>query len=92
LQHIWICFFNCRHKIQTARENEALSVFIYEEDEKRCSLQCREHSSQFLAGAPLGIPQKYTVESIVAIGYPAEDKKPYNENELPFEKIHFNRY
>jgi nitroreductase len=54
--------------------------------------QCREHSSQFLAGAPLGIPQKYTVESIVAIGYPAEDKKPYNENELPFEKIHFNRY
>lgn len=113
--------------------------------------QCREHSSQFLAGAPLGIvviadpeacdvwiedasiasiiiqlsakslglgscwiqvrerfhpdntkaedyikgvlgiPEKYSVESIIAIGYPAEQKKPHDENELLYDKIHFNR-
>lgn len=114
--------------------------------------RCREHSSQFLTGAPLGIvviadpkacdvwiedtsiasiiiqlsvqslglgscwiqvrqrfytdskkaedyikevlkiPVKYSVESIIAIGYPGENKKPYNEKELLYDKIHLNRY
>jgi len=38
----------------------------------------------------LGIPDKYNVECIVAIGYPAEEKKPYDENKLAYEKIHYN--
>ncbi len=114
--------------------------------------QCREHGSQFLAGAPLGvvviadpeacdvwiedasiasiimqltvqslglgscwiqvrkryysvdkkaedyikeilgIPEKYSVECIIAIGYPAEEKKPYDENRLLYDKLHFNKY
>ncbi|MCX8130133.1 MAG: nitroreductase family protein [Clostridia bacterium] len=113
--------------------------------------QCREHSSFFLAGAPLGIvviadpeasdvwiedaslssiiiqlsaqsqglgscwiqvrqrlhnnkivedyikeilriPEKYSVENIIAIGYPGEIKEPYDEKELLYDKIHFNRY
>ncbi|MDW7675753.1 MAG: nitroreductase family protein [Bacillota bacterium] len=114
--------------------------------------QCREHSSQFLAGAPLGIvvianpeacdvwiedasitaiiiqltahslglgscwiqvrerfhsdnekaedyikqalgiPDKYHVECILAVGYPAEEKKPYSEEVLPYDKIHWGKY
>jgi nitroreductase len=114
--------------------------------------QCKEHSSQFLAGAPMSIvviadprvcdvwiedtsiasiivqlsaqslglgscwiqvrerfrsgnlkaedyikeilriPVNYCVESIIAIGYPAEDKRPYNENDLLYDKIHYNKF
>lgn len=114
--------------------------------------QCREHSSQFLADAPLGIvviadpeasdiwiedasiasiiiqlstqslglgscwihvrerlhadnvkaedyikevlriPVKYSVECMIAVGYPAEEKRAYSEDELLYNKIHFNEY
>lgn len=40
----------------------------------------------------LGIPQKYKVENLVAIGYPAEEKPPYDEKGLPYDKLHFNKY
>jgi len=113
---------------------------------------CREHGSQFLAGAPLGIvviadfevcdvwiedasiasiiiqlsaqsldlsscwiqvrerfhsgggkaedyikevlkiPPKYRVECMVAIGYPAEEKRAYDDNELLYGKIHINKF
>ena len=113
---------------------------------------CREHGSQFLAGAPLGIvvvadpvvcdvwvedasiasiiiqlsaqsldlsscwiqvrkrfhsgdvkaedyikevleiPAQYRVECMVAIGYPAEEKRTYDDNELLYDKIHINRF
>ncbi|MFZ5987518.1 MAG: nitroreductase family protein [Bacillota bacterium] len=114
--------------------------------------QCREHSSQFLEGAPLGIvviadpevcdvwiedasiaaiiiqlisnslglgscwiqvrerfhsssrkaedyikevlniPGKYSVECIIAVGYQDEEKKPHNEENLPYHKLHFEKY
>ena len=40
----------------------------------------------------LGVHAKYEVECIIAIGYPAEDKKPYNESELAYDKIHYEKY
>lgn len=40
----------------------------------------------------LGIPGEYAVQCMVAIGYPAEDKKPHEEEKLPYSKIHLNRY
>lgn len=40
----------------------------------------------------LGVPAKYKVECIVAIGYPAEEKRAYREDELLFDKIHYNKY
>ncbi|HHW49187.1 MAG TPA: NAD(P)H nitroreductase [Clostridiaceae bacterium] len=40
----------------------------------------------------LGIPAKYEVECMVAIGYPAEDKKPYDERQLAYNKIHYEKY
>lgn len=114
--------------------------------------RCREHSSQFLEGAPLGIvvaadpyvcdvwiedssiaaiiiqiaaqslglgscwiqvreriykenimaqeyikntlriPEKYNIECIIAIGYPGEEKKGCEEDELLYDKIHYNKY
>ncbi|EEG77449.1 nitroreductase family protein [Dethiobacter alkaliphilus] len=114
--------------------------------------QCREHSSKFLAGAPLGIvvladpeacdvwiedasiasiiiqltahslglgscwiqvrerfysegvqaedyikkalgvPEKYHVECMIGIGYPGEEKKPYAEEDLLYDKVHYNKY
>ncbi|NLU53516.1 MAG: NAD(P)H nitroreductase [Clostridiaceae bacterium] len=40
----------------------------------------------------LGIPAYYEVESIVAIGYPGEEKRAYSENELLYGKLHYNIY
>lgn len=40
----------------------------------------------------LSIPEKYHVESIIAVGYPAEEKLPHNEAELKYDKVHFNQY
>ncbi|TYQ15670.1 UNVERIFIED_CONTAM: nitroreductase [Acetivibrio alkalicellulosi] len=36
----------------------------------------------------LNIPDKYSVECIIAIGYPAESKSPAREEDLKYEKIH----
>ncbi|HHZ20383.1 MAG TPA: NAD(P)H nitroreductase [Firmicutes bacterium] len=114
--------------------------------------QCREHSSEFLAGAPLGvviladpeqcdvwiedasiaaiiiqlaaeslglgscwiqvrerwhtkeqtaedyiknllgIPERYRIECMIAVGYKGEEKLPYKEEELHLDKLHFNRF
>lgn len=40
----------------------------------------------------LGIPDGYTVLNLVAIGEKAEFKAPYDESELPFEKIHREKF
>lgn len=40
----------------------------------------------------LDIPENYKVESMVAIGYPDEEKSPHSEEELPFHKVHFNKW
>jgi nitroreductase len=40
----------------------------------------------------LSIPAQYTVECVIAIGYPDEEKKPHDENTLLYEKIHFNHF
>jgi len=63
-----------------------------------CWIQVRErfHSGQiksedYIKGI-LGIPGKYSVECIAAIGYAAEEKKAYGEHELLYDKIHVNRF
>ena len=40
----------------------------------------------------LGIPEKMVVESIIAIGYPAEEKPAYPESSLQYDKVYFERY
>jgi len=63
-----------------------------------CWVQVRErlHSE----GAPaedyikgvLGIPVKYRVECMIGIGYANENKEPYDDGELLYGKIHWNRF
>jgi nitroreductase len=40
----------------------------------------------------LKMPEKFRVECVVAIGYPGEEKRPYQENEIPYDKIHYDEY
>ena len=40
----------------------------------------------------LNISDKYSVECIISVGYPAENRKPYEDSELMYNKIHFNGY
>ena len=63
-----------------------------------CWIQVRERfhsdrikSEDYIKGI-LGIPDKFSVECIVAVGYAAEEKRAYGENELLYDKIHFNRF
>lgn len=63
-----------------------------------CWVQIRErvHSNEEMAEdyvkKVLNIPDKYGVECIIPIGYPAEDKKAYEESDLLYDKIHLNGY
>lgn len=63
-----------------------------------CWIQVRErfHTEQETAEEyirkVLEIPKQYGVECIIAIGYPAEEKKPYEEDKLQYEKLHFNKF
>jgi len=40
----------------------------------------------------LNIPSRLKVESMIAIGYPAESKSPHPKDELQYEKVHLNQY
>lgn len=50
-----------------------------------------ESSSRFIKNM-LNIPEQYSVECIIAMGYPAEEKQPYKVDELPYEKIHYGKW
>ncbi len=51
----------------------------------------RETAEDYIKGA-LGIPAKYRIESMVGIGYPAEEKQTYDESKLLYQKLHLNRF
>lgn len=40
----------------------------------------------------LDIPEQFSVECILAIGYPAEEKRPQEEETLLYQKLHYNRF
>ncbi len=40
----------------------------------------------------LDIPEKYSVESIIAIGYPDETKDGHNAEYLAYDKVHYEKY
>lgn len=56
----------------------------------------REHNETQTAGEYvkqiLGIPSEKEVLSIIAIGYPNEDKKPFDVSDLKRDKIHFEKF
>lgn len=63
-----------------------------------CWIQIRErnHKEEIKAETYikdiLRIPEKYQVECMIAIGYPAEEKRAYTEDDLLYEKLHYNKY
>lgn len=63
-----------------------------------CWIQIRDrvHDENTSAGdyvkKLLNIPQYYEVECIIAVGYPAEYKLPYNEKDLRYDKVHNEKY
>ena len=63
-----------------------------------CWIQIRErmHDENQTAEAyiahQLNIPSHLKVESMIAIGYPAESKPPHSKEELQNEKVYLNQY
>lgn len=40
----------------------------------------------------LNIPEKYRVECMISIGYPDEEKAPHKEEQLDYDKVHYNGF
>ena len=63
-----------------------------------CWIQIRKRIHDQTKSAPayvqelLNIPEKLQVESIIAIGYPAESKPAHRKEDLQYEKVHYNEY
>lgn len=75
--------------IQLAAESQGLgSCWI----QIRQRFRDEEVSAEEHVRKALKIPENYCVECIIAIGYPAESKEPYDESTLPYEKIHRERF
>lgn len=59
-------------------------------------IRLRDHDAQQSAGAYvadlLGLLPGLEVEAIIAMGYPAEDKRPHPADALPYDKISRERY
>ena len=63
-----------------------------------CWIQIRERmhneskTSEDYVRELLHIPENLKLESIVAVGYPDEEKTPHPEEELLYDKVHLNLY
>jgi nitroreductase len=58
----------------------------------RKRMHSQNKSAEEYMAEVLGIPPRLRVESILAIGYPDEEKSPHPNEELQYQKIHRNRY
>ena len=52
----------------------------------------QEKSAEQYIRELLGIPENLKIESMVAVGYPAESKAPHPKKDLQYEKIHYDGY
>ncbi len=63
-----------------------------------CWIQIRERknksgqSAESVIAGLLGLPKNLKVLTMVAIGYPAEEKPGHAKDELLYGKVHYNRY
>jgi len=63
-----------------------------------CWIQIRKRmhdqttTAQAYIGNLLNIPKNLNVESIVAMGYPAEEKSPHRKEDLQYKKVHYGVY
>jgi len=75
-----------------------IMLFAQSLDLGSCWIQIRkrknsegESSSSYIRSV-LGIPEGYEIESIIAIGYPEREHPAHTEDELDFEKLHYEKY
>jgi nitroreductase len=78
------------------------SIFIHLAAESiglgSCWIQIRKRmhdqttTAQAYIRSILNIPKNLNVESIVAIGYPAEKKPPHRKEDLQYKKVHYGLY
>ena len=54
--------------------------------------ECSEGDSQEAVRKVLSIPKKYGVLSLIDIGHKNEEKKPYTDEDLDFEKVHYENF
>lgn len=65
---------------------------------RSCWIQIRERvhdksqTAQGYISKLLNIPEKIKVESIIAVGYPDEQKPPHKKETLQYEKVYLNSY
>lgn len=63
-----------------------------------CWIQIRDRFAADGSGADeiigqiLGIPEEISVECVVVMGYPDEEKKPQNTDKLLWERVHIGRW
>lgn len=58
----------------------------------RCRSTIDGRSSEDVVRGLLGIPEHMAVLSIVAVGHKGIERKPFNEDNLQWEKLHINRW
>ena len=78
------------------------STFIFLASEsiglRSCWIQIRERmhnetiTSEKYVSEVLDIPSGLKVESVIAVGYPAETKPPHKKEELQYDKVFLNQY
>ncbi len=83
-------------------DSSIVSIFIQLTAEsiglRSCWIQIRERmhnesqTAQEYISKLLNIPEKIKVESIVAVGYPDEQKPPHKKETLQYEKVYLNSY
>lgn len=54
--------------------------------------QSKSEDSEDAVRRVLDIPENYGVLAVLSIGYKDEEKKPYNEEDIDFGKIHYNKF
>lgn len=63
-----------------------------------CWVQVRErmHDDKITAEEylreELSIPEKYNIDSVISIGYPAENRPTYEEEDIDFSKVHYEEF
>lgn len=50
------------------------------------------NSSEGLIKELLGVPQNFGILNVIALGYPDEEKAPYEDRDMNFRKVHLEKY
>lgn len=58
----------------------------------RNRMHSADETSESIVRKILGIPENFVVESLISIGYPAENKNAHPEKNLQRSKIHWNTF